>query len=88
VVWFGESLPAEALEEAFTRASSADAILVVGTSANVHPAASLPYLTKQNGGIVVEINPDRTPLSELADFSLRGKAGEVLPELVNKVLES
>jgi NAD-dependent deacetylase len=86
VVWFGEPLPAPAIERASELAGRADAILVVGTSANVHPAASLPYLTRANGGTVIEINPDPTPLSDVADHSLRGTAGEMLPELVRRVL--
>jgi NAD-dependent deacetylase len=88
VVWFGESLSGDAIEKAFHLASGAEAILVVGTSANVHPAASLPYFTAQNGGLIIEVNPDPTPLTRFASFSLRGKAGEVLPELVKQVLES
>jgi len=48
----------------------------------VHPAASLPLVARRAGATLVEINPDRTPLSDLADYRLKGKSGEVLPELV------
>jgi NAD-dependent deacetylase len=53
--------------------------LIVGTSALVQPAASLPLLAKQNGAYLIEINPDETPLSPYADETLHGLAGEILP---------
>lgn len=82
VVWFGEALDRGVLEEAFRLASSADTCLVVGTSAVVQPAASLPLATARAGGVVVEVNPEPTPLTNLAAVSLRGSAGEVLPRLL------
>ena len=54
-------------------------MFVVGTSAVVQPAASLPYSASEAGAKVVEINPTATPLSTYVDFSFRGKAGEILP---------
>jgi NAD-dependent deacetylase len=82
VVWFGESLDARTLERAFERAREADVCLVVGTSALVHPAASLPFATLESGGALVEINPEPTPLSVHARSSLRGRAAVVLPALL------
>jgi NAD-dependent deacetylase len=82
VVWFGESLDPEVLQEAFTRAGQADVCLVVGTSAVVHPAASVPLSTLQGGGSVVEVNLERTPLSRHAAATLLGPAGEILPRLL------
>ena len=82
VVWFGEALPATELEAASEAARSCDLFLSVGTSGLVYPAASLPYEALESRATVVEINPDRTPLSPHADFSLRGRAGEILPRLV------
>jgi NAD-dependent deacetylase len=82
VVWFGEALPVAGLEAASEAARSCEVLLSVGTSGLVYPAASLPYEALDSGAVVVEVNPDRTPLSASADFSLRGRAGEVLPELV------
>lgn len=78
VVWFGEPLPAAAWQRAAEAARSCDLFLVIGTSALVQPAASLPLLGKQNGARLVEINPFPTPLTELADTVVRGKAAEVL----------
>jgi NAD-dependent deacetylase len=82
VVWFGEALPAKGLRVASEAARSCHIFLSVGTSGLVYPAASLPYEALERGSIVVEVNPDPTPLSAQADFSLRGRAGEVLPRLV------
>ncbi|MFH1502362.1 MAG: NAD-dependent deacylase [Candidatus Eisenbacteria bacterium] len=87
VVWFGEPLPSEAYERADGAACSCEAMLVVGTSAMVRPAASLPLVAKHNGALVVEVNVGLTPISALIDATLFGKAGEVLPELVDRVLE-
>ncbi len=80
VVWFGESLPGEALDAAFAAARRCRLMLVVGTSAVVQPAASLPLLALQGGARVVEINPQPTPLSDVADEVIRRLAAEALPE--------
>lgn len=85
VVWFGESLPRRALDRAFQLASQCDAMLVIGTSGFVQPAAALPVQASQNGALVVEVNPVQTELSRIADVCLRGPAGEVLPELVRAI---
>jgi len=84
VVWFGEQLPREALERAVQAARSCEVFLSIGTSGVVQPAASLAFAAKNRGATVVEVNPEPTPLSDKADFVLRGKAGEALPALVEK----
>jgi len=80
VVWFGETLDADVLQRAWTAASRAGLMLVVGTSALVQPAASLPLLAQENGAMLIEVNPDETPLSPYANQHLRGPAGELLPD--------
>ncbi|MBN1213330.1 MAG: NAD-dependent deacylase [candidate division Zixibacteria bacterium] len=87
VVWFGEMLPQDVIRESFKKAESADIFFSVGTSALVHPAAALPVAAKQNGAVLVEINPDRTPLTALADYYFAAKSGELLPQLVAAVKE-
>ena len=82
VVWFGELLDATALGRAFDEAGGADVCLVVGTSALVHPAASIPLITLKRGGLVVEVNPDLTPISAYARISVRAPAAEALPTLL------
>jgi NAD-dependent deacetylase len=81
VVLFGEMLPAGVFEVAADAASECDVCLVVGTSAIVYPAASLPSAARRAGAYLVEINPEPTPLSALCDVTLRGPAGEMLPLL-------
>lgn len=79
VVLFGEVLPVGAFEQAAAKASACELCFVVGTSALVYPAAALPEIAKAAGAYVVEVNPERTPMSELCDESLNGNAGEILP---------
>lgn len=81
VVLFGEMLPVETWARAAESAAACDLCLVVGTSAIVYPAASLPLAAKEAGAYLVEVNPERTPLSELCDATIQGPAGEVLPLL-------
>ena len=82
VVWFGEMLPAGALESAFEAVRGCDVFLSIGTSSLVYPAASLPYEAISARATVVEINPEETPLTPRTDYTLRGTAGEMLPRLV------
>jgi NAD-dependent deacetylase len=88
VVWYGEMLPAGVIEEAFLRAEESEIFFSVGTSAVVHPAASLPVVAKRSGATVVEINLERTPLTEIADFFYPNKSGELLPMLISRLRES
>ncbi len=81
VVWFGEMLPVEALATAQEHIQKADLLITVGTSGVVYPVAHFPMLAKGTGARVIEINMERTPISSIADFTVLGKAGEVLPEL-------
>jgi len=85
VVWFGESLPEETLFQARAAVRQGDLFFSIGTSSFVQPAASLPFEALDSGAKVVEINPDRTPLTAHAHFALYGKAGEILPTLVKLI---
>ncbi|MGH9460481.1 MAG: SIR2 family NAD-dependent protein deacylase [Vicinamibacteria bacterium] len=82
VVWFGEILPPEPFDHSVQAMSRTEVLLVVGTSALVYPAASLPLVAKQAGGFVVEINKEETPLSPLVDVTLVGPASRLLPAIV------
>jgi NAD-dependent deacetylase len=82
VVWFGEPLPEDALEQAFNLSSRAQIFFSVGTSGLVQPAASLPYIAKSAGAILVEVNPKETPLSGECDFVFRASASKALPLIV------
>ncbi|OPX97887.1 MAG: NAD-dependent protein deacylase [Syntrophorhabdus sp. PtaB.Bin006] len=82
VVWFGESIPTLALENAFRVIEQCDTLIVVGTSGVVYPVASFPQTVKQNGGFVIEVNVEPTPISAVADASLYGNSGDILPMIV------
>ena len=82
VVWFGEPLPQDIWQDAISQASSCDAMIVVGTSLVVSPANLLPVYAKQNGAVMIEINPEETPMSISMDLSLRSSAAKALPGLV------
>lgn len=87
VVWFGEMLPQDQLEAAFEAAQKCEVMFVVGTSAVVQPAASIPILAKQSDATVIEVNLEPTPLTALVDYSFTGKAGEVLPNLWKHIIK-
>lgn len=82
VVWFGEQLPADALEAAERAVQHADLMLVVGTSGVVYPAAGLALAAHQRGVRVVMLNPEPTELDPVADRCLRERAAQVLPLLL------
>ena len=87
VVWFGEMLPQDILHSAFRAAETCDVFLCIGTSALVHPAASLPLVAKEAGGFVVEVNTEPTVISDRIDETLLGPSGVILPELLKEVWE-
>ncbi len=82
IVWFGESLPRAVFEGAIAAARRADVILVIGTSGVVEPAASLATRAPRADAVVVEFNPEATPISSRANVALRGAAASVLPLLL------
>ena len=83
IVFFGESIPEDALHRSFELASSAQALMVVGTSAVVSPVNTIPAIAKQNGSMIIEINKERTHLTDsLTDIFLQGSATGVISDLV------
>ncbi|HEY4663515.1 MAG TPA: Sir2 family NAD-dependent protein deacetylase, partial [Comamonas sp.] len=82
VVWFGEHLPEQALEQAEAAANACDVMLVVGTSGVVYPAAGLVFQAHQSGAKIVVINPEATELDMLADALLRGPAAQLVPAVL------
>lgn len=85
VVWFGEALPAGVLENAFRKTSDCTIFMVIGTSAEVYPAAGLPFEAARDGKVVVVINPEETPVSTLSRYHVFARSGEYLPLLVNEI---
>ena len=82
VVWFGEMLPPRAFERAERLAREAGAMLVVGTSGLVQPAASLPWLTARHGRPVIVVDPNPTELDAVAAVSLRAGAAQAVPAIL------
>lgn len=88
VVWFGEFLPEGAMAAAEKAALDCDIFFSIGTSALVYPAAALPATARQHGAYVVEINTERTALSDHVDECLIGPAGQLLPMLTDRLKEN
>lgn len=86
VVWFGEMLDAHDIDRAFAAIGACDVLIVVGTSGLVYPAAGFPDAARAAGARIVEINPERTPISALADAFLGFGAAKALPELTDAVM--
>jgi len=85
VVWFGEQLSTESVDIASKAARESEVMFVVGTSAVVYPAAALPMITKNSGGLVIEVNVEPTDVTSYADLSLLGRAGDILPALWSRL---
>jgi NAD-dependent deacetylase len=83
VVLFGELLPEEAMSQAFALASEADLMLAVGSSLEVYPVASLPGVTRDNGGRLVLITQGRTPYDGDAEVKLSGDVVEELTAVLD-----
>ena len=85
VVWFGETIPEAALNDAMAAASTCDLFFSIGTSSLVWPAAGLAEMARNAGATIVEVNPNATPLSSTSDFCLTENAGTILPDLVSRL---
>jgi len=87
-VFFGEMIPTEAMVRSHQVAASCDVMLVIGTSATVQPAASMPFIARDNGARIIEINPEPTPFTgRISNLPLMGDAGRIMPQLVEAVKE-
>ncbi|HYW97050.1 MAG TPA: Sir2 family NAD-dependent protein deacetylase, partial [Bacteroidales bacterium] len=87
-VFFGEPIPEDASEAAFHEASRADVFILVGTTGEVMPANMIPRLAKQNGATIIEVNTDSSSYtSDVTDIFLQGRAGDILPELVETIFQ-
>jgi NAD-dependent deacetylase len=85
VVWFGEPLPQDVWGEAMIQASQCDVMVVAGTSLAVSPANLLPAYAKQNGALMIEVNPEETLMSHSMDLSIRATSAKTLPQIVSIV---
>ncbi|RLI73674.1 NAD-dependent protein deacylase [Archaeoglobales archaeon] len=85
VVFFGEALPRDVLSEAMEESRKCDVFVVVGSSLVVYPAAHLPFIAKENKAKLVIVNRDPTEKDAMFDVVIHGKAGEILPKIVEKL---
>ncbi|MBO6513279.1 MAG: NAD-dependent deacylase [Phycisphaerales bacterium] len=85
IVWFGETLPQEALERSFKAMAECDLFISIGTSGTVEPAASFILAAKENGAKTIEINRDPTPNTGFVDVALLGASGQVLPQVLSEI---
>jgi NAD-dependent deacetylase len=86
VVFFGEPIPWQAQIISFKESKSCSAVLVIGTSAIVYPAASIPITAKERGATVIEINLEPTPFTnQISDYLICGSAGEIISAIVEEV---
>jgi NAD-dependent deacetylase len=86
VVFFGEPIPWEAQTMSFKESKSCSAVFVIGTSAVVYPAATIPVTAKEHGATVIEINMEPTPMTDqVSDYLICGSAGEIIPAIVEEV---
>jgi len=85
-VFFGELIPPQHLSRSRREAAGCDLMLVLGTSATVEPAATIPYLAKSAGAKIIEINPEPTPLTEsICDYRIPMAAGFALPLIIEAI---
>jgi NAD-dependent deacetylase len=85
VVWFGEAIPPVCMQAAAQWVSDATVLLVVGTSAVVHPAATLVEVATAARTYVVECNVERTAVSDWADAHVEGPCEVTLPALLHAI---
>ena len=85
VVLFGEPMPQAAIQQAFALTRTADVMLVVGSSLVVYPAADIPLVALRSGAQLIVINAEPTPFDQLAAVVVRGRSGEVLPQIVDLI---
>ncbi len=86
-VFFGEGIPPDVMQKCVSELRRCDCMLIAGTSAAVYPAAGFPKEVMLRGGCLLEVNLSETPLSEFCAVSVKGKTGEILPQLVRTIAE-
>ena len=87
-IFFGEGIPEQAYKNSFAEAEKADVCLVIGSTGEVMPASYVPQTAKQNGAVIIEINPEESSFTNhITDIHLKGKAGDILSELEKYLFE-
>ncbi len=84
--FFGEAIPEVPLTAAYEAASISTVFLIIGTTGEVMPANQIPFLAKSNGANIIEVNPSESNYTNnITDVFLKGKAGEVMDALSEKL---
>jgi len=87
IVFFGEAIPPDVYAQSFAAAKQADVVIVIGTTGEVYPAASIPMIAKENGAKIIEVNTEDSEYSNtITDIFLRGKAGQIMSKLQKLVI--
>lgn len=85
-IFFGEGIPPDAYQNSLQSASQCDVMLIVGSTGEVMPAAQMPWLAKQNGALVIEVNTEKSNFTNrLTDLFLQGKATEIMIALLQEI---
>jgi NAD-dependent deacetylase len=85
IVWFGE-MPYQ-MDEIMRHLSDCDLFISIGTSGHVYPAAGFVQMAKiEAGAECVELNLDESMQSSVFDESIRGRAAEIVPQYIEKLL--
>jgi NAD-dependent deacetylase len=87
-VFFGEALPEETLREAIRRAQNCDLFIVIGSTLLIYPAAYVPTYATEAGARLAIVNLTPTPFDHYAEVVIRGKAGEIMSEVIEKIRAS
>ena len=86
-IFFGEAIPMEAYQRSVRAAGKAELLILIGSTGEVMPAAQIPYMAKQNGAMIIEVNTELSKFtSPITDVFLHGKAGEVMRQLYETTL--
>jgi len=85
VVWFGELIPHDVWQSSIEFLATANVAIICGTSGVVWPAAAIPEIARRRGVKMIEVNPEPTPITPIVDVSIQGKAGDILPQIVQKL---
>lgn len=85
-VFFGEGIPSFAWEKSFECASKCEVCLIIGSTGEVVPASFVPQKARERGAFIIEINTSETLFTgSITDIHLRGKAGEIMPQLLSAI---
>lgn len=84
-VLFGEQLPPGAIQNAFSLAQDCDCVIALGSTLTVFPASHVPVTAKENGAKFLIFNYDPTDMDFMADLTINGKLGDILPKIIEGI---